>query len=190
MLAGLSLRQFHPMRVYTWRFLGADAGPVPKRPDLPWGANELDTIVADRALTERIFDFLVQPVADQAPGAFRIGHVGTLSPSMGLNRDGLVELSRSSVGDRVNITYIRGFWDELHVIHRAPGEGIARSLCEGLINRSRRASTDAMRPDLRPVGGGKPSTGSQFIYLLTRGRPAIRWRPRVAGDAAAEGELP
>lgn len=165
------------MQVYAWRQYGADVGRHPKRPEAPWTSAELDGLPNRPDVAGKIFDRLVIPTGPRDVGGdFRVGVCSDLSPSIGVYHDGMAELSRYEVADRVHVAWIRGFWDSLHVIYRTQSLQEAQSLTRKLVGDARetaRRIVPESRLELRTLGETSARAAPYFIYLLVgRGRRA------------------
>lgn len=180
------------MQVYAWRTLGSDVGRRLKRPHEPWSLAELDGLPTDRAVARRIFDEMVIPRdARDGGGQFRVGVCSDPSPSIGVYHEGMAELSRHAFGDRVHITWIRGFWESLHVIYRAAvvqdAHDFARELVERARSETRRVAPKA-RLDIKSAGEGATRAAPYFVYLLVgRGRRAGAVGRLNAGEPVHSG---
>lgn len=161
------------MQVYAWRQSGGDIGRHPKRPHAPWTKAEVDGVPATAAVARTIFERLVMPSGERdGAGSFRVGVASDLSPSIGIFHNGMAELSRLEVADRVYVTWLRGFWDALHVIYRTGSAIDAREVARDLVDRAR-AATRRIAPDsrldIRLSGAGELRGAPHFVFVLVGG---------------------
>lgn len=156
------------MQVYAWRGSGGAASPVQKIPDRPWARNEVDNLPATRSTAQLIFERLVIPT-DGISGArsFRVGVTSDLSPAIGTLHNGLFELGRLETADRVQLTWIRPGWEELHVVFRTQAAGEARTVARELIERAegwRRAGDEV--GEGRMAGHGELWSAPHYVFVL------------------------
>lgn len=157
------------MQVFTWRDNGSELVRVPKRPGTPWTDAELGGLTRNRAGAEAIFDALVLPARERdAFRPFRVGALSDLSPVMGVYREGQAELSRVSMGERVHVTCVRGFWAQIHILWRTNSADNARTFAKALVERGRTAR-HGPNPglELRLTGQGQLRSPPFVVYLLT-----------------------
>ncbi|MCB9541697.1 MAG: hypothetical protein H6703_04510 [Myxococcales bacterium] len=138
------------MQVYAWRGSGGAATPVQKIPDRPWARNEVEMLPATRSAALGAFERLVIPEGVHGPRPFRVGVASDLSPAIGTLHNGLYELSRMETGDRVQLTWVRPGWEELHVVFRTLASGEARTVAHALVERA-----DALRRGGEEIGEGR-----------------------------------
>lgn len=171
------------MQVYAWRGSGSGGTPVQKRPDQPWARNEIEGIPASRAAALAIFDRLVIEAEGHDAGRnFRVGVASDLSPAVGTLHDGLIELSRFETPDRVQLTWIRGLWEELHIVYRSAAASEARTVARELVERAdqrRRAGREVVGEG-RSAGIGELRNPPHFVFVLIAPPSAVR-RPAGGG---------
>lgn len=160
------------MQVYCWQAVGAELIRHTKRPNSPWTAAELEKIPRDVAITRRIVDGLALPPRGTPRSIFvRVGVCTHLSPSIGVYRQGMAELGRHDVGNRVYITWLRGFWEKLHIVHQHNEHRPATRVAQQLVERVRevvKEKTPNKVVDARLAGRGVPRRGPYYVYVALR----------------------
>lgn len=179
------------MQVYSWFEFGGKTKKSLKRPHTPWLAAELEGIPNKRSISQGIFDELVLP--DGAPvrtAKHRVGICSNLSPSIGVYQSGMAELSRRDAGNQVEVSWVRGFWDSLHIIHRAPTVPEVGAFARALIERTRAAGREAnVLPDIDLAGQGKMYEAPYYVFLLVGRGVYVSGRRRIDQARARAGEV-
>ena len=179
------------MQVYTWRQGASEVNRYPKRPFVPWTQAEIGGLPAHKEATRRVFDSIVERERKQIGVlVVRLGICSHPSPDVGVYRQGMAELSRRTMGDRVEITWLRGLWESLHFLYGTQDLGDARALCTDLIRRAERRHADPsirQRIDIRLAGNGQQHGGPFMVYMAMQKGGVSFDADRVPFGAIARG---
>jgi len=145
----------------------------------------------DQEVAQGIFDQLAPPTSKRGgAGVYRVGIVSDPSPAMGVYRQGLAEIGRRSLGDRVDISWLRGFWDSLHVFYRTGRKREGFEFGQRMVLRARRMAAE-MKPDhfmnIRMAGQGDGREGPYYLFMVVRLGPRMTGHDRAGSESEALG---
>lgn len=177
------------MHVYSWRQMPNDVVRFAKRPGETWTSAEVEGLPVHRAASRAVFNRLIELQAPRAGAAvIRVGICTDLSPDIGVYRNDMAEVSRRVRGDRVEITWLRGFWASMHVMHRTTNIGRARMLARDLIEGGK-AHGKTLAPnkiwDVGPAGRGETRESPFYIYAAIQIGGAELLPGKIPFDAVA-----
>lgn len=186
------------MQVYAWRQRPTELVRAPKRPRTPWATDELGEIPTTKEAARRVLDHLIAGEKRKGAIVARVGVCCDLSPDVGIVRKGMTELTRRTVGDRVEISWLRGLWESLHFIYTGTDVGDIQAFARALIDQglSKRESSERTVIDIDRAGVGKQPQAPFYIYIafrsggVTSGTERIAFGPRersAAREAEASG---
>ncbi len=159
------------MQVYVWRQRPLELVRATKRPRAPWTADELASIPSIKEAARRVFDHLIDSSARLGAIMARVGVCSDPSPDVGIVRKGMTELSRRTVGDTVEISWLRGLWESLHFVYAGNDAGEVQAFARALIAQGQQRkpeSGERIIIDIGSAGSGKQPSAPFLVYVAFR----------------------